>query len=231
VNTPGHAPRDPCPHCGNVADVEPARVLRYRCRVCGGPRVPLGDASYARAGTEHPALAEAQRARFKRAAWAVTGGVVGGFGLLSLAVAFLVLGLATPGLGATVTLLGAVAVPLLFGLFALGRVRRTRSQLEAALDSAWLAVAKEVLSLSAGELSAARLAELMRTNESRAERLLAALNVDEAVHSRVTDGGDLVFSTGTLERFRVEDSRGRGDEADSTATGASELSRRGPESS
>jgi hypothetical protein len=175
-----------------------------------------------RSGSERDALLQAQRARSERAAWTVTGGVVGGFGLLSLAVAILVLGLASPGFGATVGLLGAVAVPLLFGLFALRHARRSRRELDAALDSAWQLVAKEMMAQREGGLTAAELGALMRTDEPRAEQLLAALNVDDAVHSRVTDAGEVLFASGTVGKVRVDDSGGGSGETDSAEPTAAE---------
>ena len=63
--------RNRCPHCGAVADVEPHKTLRYRCRVCGGPRVPLADNTIEPSGVEWPLLEEAQRARMRVAAWRV----------------------------------------------------------------------------------------------------------------------------------------------------------------
>jgi hypothetical protein len=167
-----------------------------------------------RAGSEREALAEAERARSERAAWAVLGGVVGGFGLLSLLVIMLVLGVASPGLAVTLGLLGAVAFPLGFALFAVGRARRSRQRLDAALDSAWQAVAKETMAEHQPGLTAAELGALMRLSESQAEQLLAALSVDDMVHSRVTDAGDLLYASGPVERLRVEDSAGGSAETD-----------------
>jgi hypothetical protein len=171
-----------------------------------------------RAGSEREALAEAQRARSERAAWAVIGGVVGGFGLLSLLVAMLVLGTASPGLGATLGLLGAVAVPLLFALFTVGRARRSGRKLDAALDSAWQAVAKEAMAERQQGLTAAELGALMRIDEPRAEHLLAAVSVDDMVHSRVTEAGDVSYASGAVERVRVEDSARGSAETDSADT-------------
>ena len=223
MTSPDRPQFERCPHCGNAADIEADRLLRFRCRVCGGPRVPLDDPRVARAGSEREALAEAQRARSQRAAWAVLGGVVGGFGLLSLLVTMLVLGLASPGLGATLGLLGAVAVPLAFALFAVGRARRSRQRLDAALDSAWQAVAKEMMAERQQGLTVAELGALMRLGEPQAEQLLAALSVDDMVHSRVTDAGDVLYASGPVERLRVEDSAGGPAETDSADTAEQSL--------
>jgi hypothetical protein len=184
----------------------------------------VDDLALVRAGTEHEALAQAQRARSERAAWAVTGGVVGGFGLLSLGVAMVVLGLVSPGLAATVGLLGAVAVPLLFGLFAGRRARRSRRELDAALERAWRLVAAEVMAQRQEGLTAAQLAGLMRADEPRAEQLLAALSVDDVVHSRVTDAGEVLYAGGTVGRVRVEASGDESGETDSAETTAAEQS-------
>jgi hypothetical protein len=188
----------------------------------------VDDPALVRAGSEREALGQAQRARSERAAWAVTGAVVGGFGLLSLGVAMVVLGLASPGLGATMGLLGAVAVPLLFGWFALRRARRSRREFDAALERAWQLVAGEIVAQRQDGLTAAQLAGLMRTDEPQAERLLAALSVDDMVNSRVTDAGEVLFASGTVGRVRVDDSGGETDSAETTAGELSSSSRPRP---
>ena len=57
-----------CPHCRSVADVEPAEPLRFRCRICGGPRVPVDDHEVVRTGREVPVLKQAKKAHSIRAA-------------------------------------------------------------------------------------------------------------------------------------------------------------------
>jgi len=223
MSSPDRPQFERCPHCGNAADIEADHLLRFRCRVCGGPRVPLDDPGLVRAGGEREALADAQRARSERAAWAVIGGVVGGFGLLSLLVAVLVLGLASPGLGTTLGLLGSVAVPLLFALFTVRRARRSRRKLDTALDSAWQAVAQELMTQRSQGLTAGELGALMRMAEPQAEQLLAALNVDDMVHSRVTEAGDVVYASGPVGRVRVEDSADGSAETDSADTAEQSL--------
>jgi hypothetical protein len=198
-----HGERYRCPHCGAVADVEPSRALRYRCKVCGGPRVPSDDVAVARSGGETPALERAQRAHRVAAAWRVGAGVVTGFGALSLVIALIVLGLVTPGVLGTLGVLVATLVPFVLAALLWGRGGAERRKIDEALDEAWQRVAGEVIAAHGGELTAAELAKALRTDASAAERLLARLGAHDAVRARVTDAGDVVYSSSSAQRVRV----------------------------
>ncbi|MDC0748445.1 zinc ribbon domain-containing protein [Polyangium mundeleinium] len=78
-----------CPHCGATAGATRDAELRFRCDVCGGPRVPLDTRKMRRSGKEITALQRAELARKGRAknrAAAVFTGValVGTIGLLAI---------------------------------------------------------------------------------------------------------------------------------------------------
>lgn len=192
-----------CPHCKSVADVEPHDKLRFRCRVCGGPRVPLDDPDVVRTGREQPMLARAQRARMKAAAWKVGAGSVGAFGLLSLLVALVVLGIATPGLIATLLTLILVSVPFVFAVLAWRRAQAQAKQVDNSLDDAWTLVASDLMRQRGSELTATDLAQAMRLSEEQAELLLARLSVQDFVRARVTDEGDIAYSTRDLPAPRA----------------------------
>jgi hypothetical protein len=198
-----------CPHCKSVADVEPSDALGFRCRVCGGPRVPVDDARVVQSGREIPLLERAQRARVKRAGYRVAAGVVGGFGALSVLVSLLVLALVNPGIFGVIGMLMVTAVPFVLAALAFGRAGRETRELEQTLDQAWSLVASDVLSSVGRELTAGELAKALRVSEPRADELLAKLNASDFVHARVTDAGELVYSSrigGTsAERVRVAD--------------------------
>ena len=75
-----------CPHCGNVTGLELSPDLHYRCRICGGPRVPTRGEHLERTLREREHLVKARRAQ--RAAWLfralwIVSGVIGGFTFLS----------------------------------------------------------------------------------------------------------------------------------------------------
>lgn len=199
-----HGERYRCPHCGAVADLEPSKVLRYRCKICGGPRVPSDDVSVTRSGGETPALERAQRAQRVAAAWRVGAGVVAGFGALSLLVALLVLIAVTPGILGTLGALFAVLVPFVLSWLLWRRGRAEAEKIGEALDEAWQRVAHEVIDAHRGELTATQLGKTMRTDAASAERLLARLGAHDAVRARVTDTGDVVYSSPAGERVRVD---------------------------
>ena len=187
-----------CPHCRSVADVEPHDTLRFRCRVCGGPRVPLEDPEVTRTGRELPLLAQAQRARMRSAAWKVGAASAGGFGLLSLLVALIVLGIASPGFIAILATLVLVSAPLLLAVLAWRQAGKSKKDVERALDDAWALVASDLMRQRGAELTAGELARSMRITEEQAELLLARLSVQDFVRARVTDEGDIAYSTRDL---------------------------------
>jgi hypothetical protein len=195
-----------CPHCKSVADVEPHDILRYRCRVCGGPRVPLDAADVVRTGRERAPLALAQKSRMKSAAWKVGAISSAGFGLISLVVALLVLGLASPGFVATLLTLAIVSVPLAVAVLAWRRAKREDRTAQNAIDDAWSLVASDWMRNRDSELTADDLAHAMRISNEQAELLLARLSVQDFVQARVTDEGDLAYSTRDIPapRARVE---------------------------
>lgn len=193
-----------CPHCGNTTGLEISAKLRYRCLICGGPRVPIVGASIARSRREAKPLARARSAQrwafWYRLLW-IAGGVLGGF---SFSVTLLVL-LLFSGLGSVWSLsLLFAALPLLVALWARQRSKRARKTAEAELDDAWTSVAHEILAAHDRALTSAELAELMLTSEAHADRLLARLNVDDRVFSHVTDEGQVTYSVRAPHRVRVQ---------------------------
>ena len=194
-----------CPHCGSIADVEPNRALRYRCLVCGGPRVPVTDTSIEPSGRERAPLATAQHARLRIGAWRVAAAVVAAFGALSLFVTLLTLAFISPGVLATTGLLAAVSVPFVLAALAWLRARRYVRDRDAAIEQAWISVASDVLREKGGELDAREIASLLRLDEAQAEQLLARLDVESIVRTRVTDAGELLYSSSADRKLRVEE--------------------------
>lgn len=195
-----------CPHCGNVTGLELSAAFYYRCRICGGPRVPTRGKQPERSMRERPHLVKARRAH--RAAWLfralwIVSGVIGGLTFLFTLLTLLVFS----GLGtAWASLLIFGAIPLLVAFWARRRTLTARTTAKDELDLAWASVAHELLDASPKELTSTELADQMLTNEAHADLLLARLNVDDQVHSRVTDEGEVTYSARPTERFRVGDS-------------------------
>lgn len=212
--------RNRCPHCRSVTDVEPDPQLRFRCRVCGGPRVPLDDGAIARSGREVRALERTQRARVRSTAWRAGSAALGAFGLVSLVVGVLTLLAVSGGALATAGLLLGVSVPMLLAAWAWKRGGRHARERDTALDEAWELVASDVMSELGPELSAARLASVMRVDENDAETLLAGLSARDFVRARVTDAGEVLFRTES-ERLRIgPDSAGDEDAPEAEANAA-----------
>jgi hypothetical protein len=157
------------------------------------------------------ALEQAQRTRFRRAAWRVAAGVVGAFGLLSVAVALLALLLVSPGPLATLLTLLTVAVPLGVSAHAWRRATKIGRELGAQLDEAWRFTLLEVLrtrtSSDPEELELAELAGALGIGEERAEALLAELEVHDLATSAVGRDGVMRYRAlaGPRRRIAVDD--------------------------
>lgn len=192
-----------CPHCKSVADVEPSNLLRYRCRVCGGPRVAVDDASVVRTGREAQVLARAARLYKESAAFRVGAGVLLGFGVLSLLVALGVIAIAAPGAIGVAGMAFMAAVPLVIAALAFRRSQSARRGLNEQLDQAFCLVAADVLAARGGAITASELGRVLRLEEPRAEALLGQLNVNDFIHARVTDDGDIVYESEAPARLRV----------------------------
>ncbi len=191
-----------CPNCGAIADMSPHPVLRQRCRICGGPRVPA-EGLLERSGEEAPSLRRAGRARSASLAWRLGAITVLSFGLVGLIVSLALAAVADLGAISVITLLLVLSTPVLGAVFAWRQGNRHRAELEEALNTAWASVAAELLRRSPKELTAEQLAERMQLNPAQAESLLARLGASDRVRSRVSDEGQLLFSAGDAARVRV----------------------------
>ena len=194
-----------CPHCRAVADVEETPE-GFRCKVCGGPRIPLADPGVVKSGREVPLLQKAQRLRMRGAAWTLGAIFAGSAALLALLLAVAVLAIASAGIVGTAATGVVVAVPFVIAWLAWARARAAKRERASAVEEAWTMVASDVLRDREKELSAAELARALRVSEPRAEVLLARLNLEDFVRARVTDAGDLVYSAADVTaRLRVPD--------------------------
>jgi hypothetical protein len=147
-----------CPLCGATAGISRDDEMRFRCDVCGGPRVPLDTKGLRRSGKEVAALRradDARKARAKNRAGAVAAGlsVAGALGVIALVGLLGVLGVVELGLGAP------------------------------ALDAAWMSVAADVAEQSRVPITARSLAEALRVEEPQAEELLALLEAHDVLRA------------------------------------------------
>ncbi len=191
-----------CPHCGAIADIDPHPVLRQRCRVCGGPRVPA-EGLQLRTAHEANLLRKAARARSASIAWRLGALTVLTFGLVGIIVALAVIAIANLGVATILMLVLMLGTPGLGALFAWRQGARNRADLRRALDAAWVSVAAELLRELPTELTAEELGERMRLTAAQAEALLARLGAEDKVRMRVSDDGRLLFSGETAQKLRV----------------------------
>ncbi|HTN86603.1 MAG TPA: zinc ribbon domain-containing protein [Sorangium sp.] len=183
-----------CPHCGGVAGVSAHAELRFRCDVCGGPRVPVADARVKRSGREVPLLQKARAAASARSVWRAAGiaaSALFGFEVFLFAVLLLVLSASFGLFAAGVLTMAPVAV---FALWAFRRARSRGQDIAPALDAAWVSVASDVARQTERPLTASGLASTLRIGESQAEELLALLEVNDVVRGAVSPAGEFGYA-------------------------------------
>lgn len=187
-----------CPLCHALSDVETSAALYYRCRACGGPRIPPSAQPISEA--EASLLRTARAEQLRAAAFKAGSGFAVASGALSLLLTSVVLLVTSPGAIAKFAALLASLVPFALSFFAWRRAQRHAAALSAALQQAWLLAASLVVAGSGGtdQVSATQLARALGVDERRAELLLAELSVRDFVEQptqvpgrmRVTEQGD-----------------------------------------
>ena len=201
-----------CPHCGGTSGVSRDDEMRFKCDLCGGPRIPILAPSVRTSGKEVTALKKAEDARKGRAAaraTAIAGGVGLTFTALTFAVFWLIFGLGIVSGVLFLALAGPLAALLAWGSQKAGQRGK---EIQPALDAAWLAAATDVAAKSRGQLTAPDLAVAMSIDEAKAEELLAMVDVHRAV------GGGALPRTDDMAAF---DAKLRAAEAVSAASAAS----------
>jgi hypothetical protein len=155
--------------------------MRFKCDLCGGPRIPILAPGIRTSGKEVTALKKAEDARKGRAAaraTAIAGGVGLTFTALTFAVFWLIFGLGIVSGALFLLLAGPLAALLAWGSQKAGQRGK---EIQPALDAAWLAAASDVAAKSRGQLTAPDLAVAMGIDEAKAEELLAMVDVHRAV--------------------------------------------------
>lgn len=190
---------EPCPHCRSNADVRPSSDYRYKCHLCGRPRIPID----ARLGKTGPAAAaslkQAHRSRLARIGWQLSGvgfaGVGALMGVLSLGFLFTEWGLLTKGLMMLFTL-----VPIVISVLAFSAGKKARQQSRQSLDEAWQIAVSDMFRALGGKLTAHQLSQSLRIDEEYAmqllteaevQQLLAPSEMADPVRIRVAEEGDL----------------------------------------
>jgi hypothetical protein len=187
-----------CPLCQALSDVESNTTLYYRCRACGGPRIPPTDGPISEA--EANLLRTARAEQLRAAAFKAGSGFAAVSGALSLLLTNVILLVTSPGEFAKFAALLASLVPFALSFFAWRRAQHHSKALSAVLQRAWLLAASRVVTARGGveQVNATQLASGLRVDERRAELLLAELSVRDFVEQptqlsarvRVTEVGD-----------------------------------------
>lgn len=168
-----------CPLCHALADIEASPTLYYRCRVCGGPRIPPDGSPVSE--SEAALLRTARSEQLRAGAFKAGAGFAAASGVLSFLVTSVVLLATAPAPFAKFAAFAGCLVPVVLAFFALGRSRIHAKKLDAALQGAWLLAASRLVAQAGGQISSALLATKLRVSEARAEFLLAEVSVQDLI--------------------------------------------------
>ena len=168
-----------CPLCQALSDVEANPTLYYRCRACGGPRIPPNGSPISE--PEVALLRDARSEQLRAGAFKAGAGFAAASGVLSFLVTTVVLLATAPAAFAKLAALVASLVPFVLSFFALARSRTHARKLDQALQQAWLLAASRIVAEAGGQMTSPTLAKELRINEARAEFLLAEVSVQDFV--------------------------------------------------
>lgn len=209
-----------CPHCGGTAGVSPDEEMRFKCDLCGGPRIPILAPTIRTSGKELSALKKAEDARKGRAgarAAAIAGGVGLSFTVLTFAVFWLIFGLGIVSGVLFLALAGPLAALLAWGSQKAGARGK---EIQPALDAAWLAAASDVAAQSRGQITARDLAVAMGIDEAKAEELLALVDVHRAMGGGALPRSDAMAAFDAKLRVATESTQAAEGEAMAEAEAA-----------
>ncbi|MEI9939352.1 MAG: hypothetical protein WDO69_19190 [Pseudomonadota bacterium] len=198
-----------CPLCRALSDVESSDTLYYRCRSCGGPRIPPSESPISEA--EVALLRSARSEQLRVGAFRAGSGFALASGGISLLVTLIVFMVTSPAPFAKVAALLVSVVPFALSFFALRSSRGHARKFDTALQQAWLLAASRLVAANGGQLSAKALAQLLRVDETRAELLLAEVSVQDfmarpsepSARVRVTEPADAVDPIAAVETTRA----------------------------
>lgn len=208
-----------CPNCGSVTTSSPDKELRYRCDLCGGPRLPRMDGSIKSSRREAPHLRRANEARKARAKYRGLAALFGVTGFATTAFAGLWLLIFPLTLPVAIVWAFFAGSSLLTVLWAMGRAAARTKEIQPLIDQAWMTAATDVARRMKTPFTAAKLAQAMGIDEAQAEDLLALLDANDVVRSDVTDAGEVAYQP----RIRVDASASaESDEAELEAAAEAE---------
>ncbi len=181
-----------CPHCQAIAEIAPSSTLRYVCRICGRPRVPMDGFTLASSSAETEALGRAGRASDAATFWRVAAIVVGGSGIAVLGLLGIVAMVIGAGAWLAILAIPTVLLSTVLPWAALRKSRARRTQANQALESGWSQAALE-LARQWGGIDARSLARATRIPEAEAERLLGRASAASQLTGSIADDGTLRY--------------------------------------
>jgi len=192
-----------CPHCEAFSVVVAHTEHRFVCGVCGAPRVKLATSGYQLSGRERAPLERAQAARRQRFFWRVAGAFGGLVGAAGLAITSLLALIFSAGWSTGLGVAAALPFLLLAGV-AFAKSRARGGEIRAALDQAWAAAARDVVLAAPHGVTAQHIREALGLSEEVTSQVLAQLEVDNVVRSRVSEQGALVYSAVGGPQLRID---------------------------
>jgi len=190
-----------CPFCRTIAVPEADPIMRWRCPVCGAPRIPHAGAASTEEALAH--LKAARSARSSQIVWKTSGFLGLGFGILALLVMTGVFAIVSPPFTAMFAGYLLAFTPLIFAALAWKKSKSKGPRITNELDAAWFDAAKDLLGRR-GMTRASELAEALKISQAEAETLLLRLASQDDVRPDVTEGGDLAVSLRPNARVRVQ---------------------------
>lgn len=197
--------RTTCPRCKAAVNVVRNRLGEWTCAICGGPVVVVTDPKVLRSETEFEALERTRRSRFKSRVLRAGSVVLGTAGLFASLVLAAIWWLAAPSLLIALFAVGFVLGPWGLGFWALRRANALDREARASYEEAQLMTALAIARTFPDGVTGPEIASILQTTDEQTDRLLARLNSEASIESRVNDEGELVFVERSLERVRVED--------------------------
>ena len=182
-----------CVHCRALVDVETAAEVRFVCRICGGVRIPIDDATIAKSATQIELLKRASIARSASNIWRIIAAVVAIFGLGSVLVLLLVISVANPDTPAAVMAGIAACIPFVFAALAFRKSRAHHGEIERLVDAAWMAAATDIARAHGGAIDAATFAKLTRASVDAADLILARMASQNVFTSTETPQGTVQY--------------------------------------
>ena len=195
-----------CPHCQALAQAQPDAALRWKCGVCGGPRVPqgvaLGEEGMLALRGAHAAKGSAQVLRF--VSWTLGLAAAATFAVAALA-AF-----ASPIAGGVVV---AVAVALAVASARASRsASSARKRVVAGVEHAWENAIAEYVQHAPTSVTAAQVASALNMSDAQAEASLTTLAVHDRTRVDVGDDAQVRYGATTAQEIPQEISEGESEE-------------------